>query len=173
MKTFNKLYGVSLLFLLLSVAACTTETEESLAKPSPEPSGKAERREVLLTLKNKLSVVQTKADPIATAGENKISSLDIYVFGSETEGGTYTYQERFCYRENTSDIPSGNDVTALDLTAKDADAKETTALLSLQKGLFVKLYCIANQPELFATDGSPVTNFQALDQSNPGQKIIR
>lgn len=169
MKLFNKLYGASLLSLLLSVAACTTETEDPLAKPSPEPSDKAERREVLLTLKNKLSVVPTKADPIATAGENKISSLDIYVFGSETEGGIYTYQERFCYRENTGDMPSGDDVTALDLTAKDADAKETTALLSLQKGLFVKLYCIANQPELFAADGKPVTKFQALLQSNPGQ----
>ena len=126
MKIFNKLYGISLLSLLLSVAACTSETEEQLDKPSPEPSGKAERREVLLTLKNKLSVTATKADPIATADENKISSLDIYVFGSETEGGTYTYQERFCYRENSNDIPSGNDVTALDLTAKDANAKETT-----------------------------------------------
>lgn len=173
MKIFNKLYGISLLSLLLSVAACTSETEEQLDKPSPEPSGKAERREVLLTLKNKLSVTATKADPIATADENKISSLDIYVFGSETEGGTYTYQERFCYRENSNDIPSGNDVTALDLTAKDANAKETTALLSLKKGLFVKLYCIANQTQLITADGTPVdpvTTFQALLQSNPGQK---
>lgn len=170
MKIFNKLYGISLLSLLLSVAACTSETEEQLDKPSPEPSGKAERREVLLTLKNKLSVTATKADPIATADENKISSLDIYVFGSETEGGTYTYQERFCYRENSSDIPSGNDVTALDLTAKDANAKETTALLSLKKGLFVKLYCIANQTQLITADGTPFTLFQPLSQSNPGQK---
>lgn len=170
MKIFNKLYGISLLSLLLSVAACTSETEEQLDKPSPEPSGKAERREVLLTLKNKLSVTATKADPIATADENKISSLDIYVFGSETEGGTYTYQERFCYRENSNDIPSGNDVTALDLTAKDANAKETTALLSLKKGLFVKLYCIANQTQLITADGTPFTLFQPLSQSNPGQK---
>ncbi|WP_455637602.1 fimbrial protein [Parabacteroides sp.] len=173
MKTFNKLYGVSLLSFLLSVAACTSETEEQIEKPSPEPSGKVERREVLLTLKNKLSVTATKADPIATADENKISSLDVYIFGSETEGGTYTYQERFCYRENTADMPYGNDVTALDLLVKDAEAKETTALLSLRKGLFVKLYCIANQSRLLAADGTPIdpmTTFQALQQSNPGQK---
>ena len=171
MRTFNKLYGISLLSILLSVAACTSETEERHDKPLPDPEGGGTaRREVLLTLKNKLSVVQTKAgDVIATADENKISSLDIYVFGSTTENGTYSYQERFCYREKAADMPVGNDVTALDLTAKDADGKETTALLSLKKGLFVKLYCIANQPKLLDADGNIVTNFVALQQSTPGQ----
>lgn len=175
MKIFNKLYGLSLFSLFLSVVACTTETEEPFKKPTPEPSGGEARREVLLTLKNKLSLADKKADtkadvPIATAAENKISSLDIYVFGSSTEDGTYTYQERLCYRENNDDLPVGEDVTSFDLTVKDAEAKETTALLSLKKGLFVKLYCIANQSDLVTTDGNPVTNFQALDQSNPGQK---
>ena len=140
MRTFNKLYGIPLLSLLLSVAACTSETEEPGGKPTPDPSGGTTRREVLLTLKNKLSVPLTKAgDAIATAAENKISSLDIYVFGSKTEDGVYTYQERFCYREKSGEIPVGDDVTALDLNAKDADGKETTALISLKKGLFVKL----------------------------------
>ena len=171
MKTFNKLYGIPLLSLLLSVAACTSETEEPGEKPAPDPSGGTTRREVLLTLKNKLSVPLTKAgDAIATAAENKISSLDIYVFGSKTEDGVYTYQERFCYREKSGEIPVGDDVTALDLNAKDADGKETTALISLKKGLFVKLYCIANQTKLI----DPATNlaytgFTPLVQSNPGQ----
>ena len=172
MRTFNKLYGIPLLSLLLSVAACTSEMEEPGGKPdSGGIQDGTPRREVLLTLKNKLSVPRTKAgDAIATAAENKISSLDIYVFGSKTEDGVYTYQERFCYRENSSEIPVGDDVTALDLNAKDADGKETTALISLKKGLFVKLYCIANQRELI----DPATNlayagFSPLIQSNPGQ----
>lgn len=172
MRTFNKLYGIPLLSLLLSVAACTSETEEPGGKPdSGGIQDGTPRREVLLTLKNKLSVPLTKAgDAIATAAENKISSLEIYVFGSKTEDGVYTYQERFCYREKSGEIPVGDDVTALDLNAKDADGKETTALISLKKGLFVKLYCIANQRELI----DPATNlaytgFTPLVQSNPGQ----
>lgn len=170
MKTFNKLYGLSLISLLLSAASCTSETEEPHTGPGVEPSEEVARREVVLTLKNKLSVVSTKADPIATADENKISSLDIYVFGCKTEDGTYTYQERFCYRENSADMPSGSDVTALDLTAKGSDGKETTALLSLKKGLFVKLYCIANQSKLIdPTTGNVYSNFIPLTQSKPGQ----
>ena len=155
MRLFNKLYGISLFTLLLSVASCTSETEEQHRTSAPEPSGSEARREVMLTLKNKLSVVKTKAgDAIATADENKISSLDIYVFGSTTENGTYTYQERFSYRESSAEMPSGNDVTPLDLTAVGSDGKQTNALLSLKKGLFVKIYCIANQSKLIdpATD---------------------
>ncbi len=178
MKIRNKLYGISLLSLLLSVAACTSETEE-IKTPDPIPSEDVGRRDVLLTLKNQLSIVPTKSggiqttkagDEIATAAENKISALDIYVFGSKTENGVYTYQERFCYRENSSELPFGSDVTALDLTAKGSEGKETTALLSLKKGLFVKLYCIANQGKLIdPATGAVYTDFVPLYQSNPGQ----
>lgn len=169
MKLFNKLYGISLFTLLLTVASCTSETEEQLQKPTPEPSGGEARREIMLTLKNKLSVAQTKAgDEIATAAENKISALDIYVFGCTTENGDYTYQERFCYRENSADLPMGE--TSLDLTVVGSDGNQTTALLSLKKGLFVKLYCIANHSELIdpKTDAA-FNNFLPLQQSAPGQ----
>lgn len=171
MNIVNKLYGISLLSLLLSAAACTNETEEPHKGSGTGTSPDAPRREVMLTLKNKLSVLQTKAgDEIATAAENKISALDIYVFGSKTEDGNYTYQERFCYRENISDIPVGGDITAIDLTAVGSDGKQTTALLSLKKGLFVKLYCIANQSKLInSTTNAVFSNFVPLMQSNPGQ----
>lgn len=174
MKSFNKLYGLGLLSLFLCFAACTSETEEPTPTPAPEPSGQTERRSVLLTLQNKLSVAKTnndtKAETIATANENKISSLDIYVFGSKTEDGTYTYQERFCYREKSSDLPTGSDVTAIDLNAIGDKGTETTALLSLKKGLFIKLYCIANQSKLIdPTNGNEFNNFVPLMQSNPGQ----
>ncbi|MEY8611680.1 hypothetical protein AALM74_21185 [Parabacteroides segnis] len=171
MKLFNKLYGISLFSLLLSLAACTSETEEQHQTPAPDPSGGEARREVLLTLKNKLSVAQTKAgDAIATAAENKISALDIYVFGSATEDGVYTYQERFCYRESNSNFPVGLDVTPLELTAVGSDGKQTNTLLSLKKGLFVKLYCIANQNKLIdPATGNVYNSFVSLGQSNPGQ----
>lgn len=43
-------------------------------------------------------------------------------------------------------MPAG--ATKLELELKGDEGKETTALLSLKKGLYVKLYCIANQSEL-------------------------
>lgn len=51
MRLFNKLYGISLFTLLLSVASCTSETEEQRQTPAPDPSGSEARREVMLTLK--------------------------------------------------------------------------------------------------------------------------
>lgn len=65
--------------------------------------------------------------------------------------------ERFAYR-NTPDavLPAG--ASELQLTPTDADAKETTGLLKVKKGLFVKLYCIANNTTLVdpAHEGQPV-----------------
>ena len=95
MKIRNKLYGISLLSLLLTVAACTGETEE-MKTPDPIPSEDVGRRDVLLTLKNQLSIVPTKSGEastksgeiqatkaggeIATAAENK-SPLNISNIG--------------------------------------------------------------------------------------------
>ena len=171
MNIVNKLYGISLLSLLLSVTACTSETEEPFKGSGTDTLPDETRREVMLTLKNKLSVAKTKAgDEIATAAENKILSLDIYVFGSKTEDGTYTYQERLCYRENSADMPSGSEITAFELIAKGNDGKETTALLTLKKGLFVKLYCVANQSKLIdPATGAAYNSFVPLTQSAPGQ----
>ena len=121
-----------------------------------------------MTLKNKLSVkpvtskaasatAGTKAEtPIATAAENAISTLDVYVFGAKTENGDYTFQERFAYRADPKDkLPKG--ATELQLNTTGADGKETTGLLKLKKGLFVKLYCIANDTTLVdPADGKTV-----------------
>ena len=83
---------------------------------------------------------------------------------------THLYQERFSYRESSAEMPSGNDVTPLDLTAVGSDGKQTNALLSLKKGLFVKIYCIANQSKLIDPATDTVFNgFIPLVQSNPGQ----
>ena len=113
----------------------------------------------MLNLKNKLVLdrEKTKGETIATAEENAISALDVYVFASETENGDYSFMERFAYR-NTPDavLPAG--ASELQLTPTDADAKETTGLLKVKKGLFVKLYCIANNTTLVdpAHEGQPV-----------------
>lgn len=176
-------------FLLAALlAGCTSETEQEVDRPigGGGTDNDDNRQEVTLILKNDLALrstpstksgeapgVATKADtPIATADENVISSLDVYVFGSPTETGDYTFQERFAYRADANaTLPAG--VTALKLTAAGGDTKETTGLLKLKKGLFVKLYCIANATSLVGPDGNKVadTSFKPLVFTEDGTGV--
>ena len=157
--------------ILLTGTACTNENTEGLPgnPSSPSDGDAATRREVVVTIKNKLTVTPagTKADPIATAEENKISSLDIYVFGSAAEDGDYTFQERFAYRENPTEKPVPAGATSIDLT-QTGDGKEASVSMKLQKGLFVKLYAIANQTTLVNPGGA--LTFTPLVLTNPGQQ---
>ena len=157
MKKINYMM-LSCLFVLLG--SCTEEVQQKGEQPAPEGGSDAiTRQEVTLSLKNKLVLdrEKTKGETIASAEENAISALDVYVFASETENGDYSFMERFAYR-NTPDavLPAG--ASELQLTPTDADAKETTGLLKVKKGLFVKLYCIANNTTLVdpAHEGQPV-----------------
>lgn len=155
------LYGkfiTGCLTVALLLGGCTKETEQKGTDPVT-PDADDTRREVMMTLKNKLSVesvsskasnatTATKAETlIATAAENAISTLDVYVFGATQENGDYTFLERFAYRANaTGKLPQG--ATELQLNTTGTDGNETAALLKLKKGLFVKLYCIANDTTL-------------------------
>ena len=153
-------------YLLVAVllASCTTEADKA-DRTSADEADNGNRREVLLSFKNKLTVKTTKAEtkaatkadaPIATEAENEIATLDVYVFGAKAEGDAYTFRERFSYRQDGSALPTG--AKELNLTPS-TDNATTTALLELQKGLFVRLYCIANQTELInPVDESPVTD---------------
>lgn len=148
MNNFHKLSTLLLCSALLS-GGCTEETKQTSTDPVT-PGADNSRREVMMTLKNKLSVnpVSSKAGtPIATAAENAISTLDVYVFGATQENGDYTFLERFAYRADANDkLPQG--ANELQLNTTDADGNETNGLLKLKKGLFVKLYCIANDTTL-------------------------
>ncbi|WP_459188217.1 fimbrial protein [Parabacteroides sp. APC149_11_2_Y6] len=153
-------------YLLAAVllASCTSESDKT-NRTSTDEADSANKREVLISFKNKLTVKTTKAEtkaetkadaPIATEAENEIATLDVYVFGAKAEGDAYTFRERFSYRQDGSALPTG--AKELDLTPS-VDNATTTALLELQKGLFVRLYCIANQTELMnPTDGTPVAD---------------
>ncbi len=166
----NIKHKLSILLLGSLLAACTSEN--TLDKPTPPDQGGTpddNTREVLLSLKNKLKVipVETKAgDAIATAEENRIYSLDVYVFGSKTEDGEYTFLQQFYYREDARQTVEGDYATSFTL---NTGADNSTALLRMKKGLFVKVYCIANSTKLLQADGTEFTDFQALLQSNPGQ----
>ena len=149
-------------YLLAAVlfASCTAEADKT-DRTSAGETDSGNKREVLLSFKNKLTVKTTKAEtkadtPIATEVENEIATLDVYVFGAKAEGDTYTFRERFSYRQDGSALPAG--AKELNLTP-GTDNATITALLELQKGLFIRLYCIANQTELInPVDGNPVAD---------------
>ena len=81
------------LMLAAFLAGCSEETQHAGGN-QPEPGGTddAGRREVLLTLKNKLALkpVATKAETIATADENAIETLDVYVLPPRAKPVTTT-----------------------------------------------------------------------------------
>ena len=167
----NLFKHIPLLAASLLLAACTSEnTLETTTPPDEGGTSDGNTREVLLSLKNKLQVtpVETKAagDPIATTAENHIYSLDVYVFGSKTEDGDYTFQQQFYYREDARQTVSGDYATSFTL---NTGADNSTALLRMKKGLFVKVYCIANSTKLIRADGTEFDDFKGLIQSNPGQ----
>ena len=183
LSTGSLLTGSLLTGSLLTGVACTSENHEGLPvnPSSPSDGDDPTRREVVVTLRNQLSLAKgTKAGEIATVEENKIASLDVYAFGSDTEDGTYTLQERFAYREDPADLPAT--ATPIDLE-QPGDGKEASVSLKLQKGLFVKLYAVANQPELVdptGTIGQGTTvgttgkvmqdgDFKPLSLTTPGQ----
>lgn len=150
-RMIHCMHGFLLMGSLL-LHSCSGETQLDGENGTPEGKDPL-RQEVLLNINNKLVLHKTATRDIATAEENAISTLDVYVFGSPTEDGTYTFQERFAYRENTDDLPA--DAKELILNAGATD-NVTTGLLSLHRGLFVKLYCIANDTKPVNADGTEV-----------------
>ena len=160
-------------------ASCTEENEVvgGTTTGGTDTGDGTDRQEVLLSLKNSLILQkpETKAagDPIATEEENYIHSLDVYVFGSKTEDGDYTLQEIHYYRDDASTVTiPGVNAYSFNLNNTDDNAV-TTGLLKINKGLFVKLYCVANRTEMYTTAGdgttTQYTDFKSLTQTAPGQ----
>lgn len=158
------------------LAACTSENEIATPTPPDEGVAASTERELLITLKNTLSLRQqeTKAGEtsIATEMENFISGLDVYVFASAQENGEYTFQELFYYRDDPSQVINQDWAHPFSLSIS-ADGKNSTGLMRLTKGLYVKLFCVANHTKLYSTDAIGTTTefagFQPLVQSAPGQ----
>lgn len=167
-------YAAAFLALLAIGTSCSETVEELPGDSSTTTNDDTTRREVLVTFKNQLSLADkssTRAEVIATADENKIAALDVYVFGSATEDGTYTFQERFAYREDPTVNPLPTGATLLEVTAGGTDNNQLTTTMHLQKGLFVKIYCVANQTDLENADGNAVTDagYTPLTLATPGE----
>lgn len=148
------LHGLLAAVCLFCLFSCTEEYGSKKDPVDPTPNTPGDRQEVLLTLKNKLKPLtkatdslRTKAstDLIATDAENEIASMDVFVFGSDEENGIYSFRELLYYRADGSSI---NQEWASSFDIQQKDDNESTALLALQKGLYVKLYVIANQSGL-------------------------
>lgn len=169
MKTRNRKQFSAWMIGLLALSLSACGESEVLNNPTPDEDPLANdptRREVVLGFQNKLNIrnaTTTRADePIATADENAISTLDIYVFSSDKEEGPYTYQERFSYREDGTTVVGS---TKIVLTMEGDNV--ALATLRPKKGLFTKFYCIANQPTLLKA-GAVYDVFTPLEQSSPG-----
>lgn len=112
----------------------------------------------------------TRAD-IATTDEKHIDALDIYVFGSTEIDGEYTFQEKFSYRVDGSPVSGAGTVDVQN--GDGAAAVNPTVLLRPKKGLYIKLYCVANHPKLYTLNAvtpayDEYTAFTPLVQTNPG-----
>lgn len=169
MKMKNVFFKYAVWGAWLVLSACTASMEDALDENT---SGilaggvSAGRRPMEMLIRNKLvpADASTKADgSIALASENEVTAMDIYVFGSETENGTYTFQERLSYRAGEEGETSDG-VTPFVLVTNGSDNALSTAKLSIKKGLFVKLYCVANAPQLYALDEEQQTYEPAVFQ---------
>ena len=174
MKSLAKFFlRLSLVLLPCLMAGCTSEVETIGGipeKPENPQANDPNRRSVVISLQNKLILVNgtpesraTTRDGIAEEDENRIGSLDIYAFGSDKEEGPYTFQERFAYRAEAGTPPAG--ASPLELKA-DETAGKVNAVFYPHKGLFTKFYCVANQPAIHDAAGYAYTDYRPLQQSS-------
>lgn len=145
----NRIIKLLLITIVFLSVACN---KESLINGGDEPVFSP--RELLLTFKNDFSFPE-KDLPGDSLPEDLLASLDIYVFGSLTEDGLYTFLQRFAYRQHPGELPEGATVLALEAKENGFDTS-----LKLKRGLFVKYYCIANQTRLMnpADETEPVAD---------------
>ena len=174
MKSLAKFFlRLSLVLLPCLTAGCTSEVETIGGipeKPENPQANDPNRRSVVISLQNKLILVNgtpesraTTRDGIAEEDENRIESFDIYAFGSDKEEGPYTFQERFAYRSEVGTLPAG--ASPLELKADEA-AGRVNVVFYPRKGLFTKFYCVANQTELNDVTGHEYTGYTPLQQSS-------
>lgn len=177
------------LLALLMITTWTACSPESLLN-APDDENNTDntdpnKRELVITLQKELKVGSGAVTRgIATDEENEISTLDIYMFASASETGEYTFMKKYSYRSDPikNPIPANAEEVKLQMLAG-----QPSVTLHPEKGTYVKLYCVANQPELYIKSeimktpddgGDPAgtgefeykvyTDFKAFSQSAPG-----
>lgn len=180
------IYKLLALLVLTTWTACSPENllnapDDGKDTENTDPN----KRELVITMQKELKVgsgAMTRA--IATDAENEINTLDIYVFASASEMGEYTFMKKYSYSSDPiqKPIPAGAEEVKLQMIAG-----QPSVTLRPEKGMYVKLYCVANQQQLYSKSeitkvpdggGDPTgtgkfeykeyTDFKELKQSAPG-----
>ena len=167
-KLINKLLA---LLVLITWTACTQENLLNVPKKEAGTENTdPNKREVEISFQKELNIGGSATTrSIALNTENEIQSLDIYMFACAYEIGEYTFQKQFCYRKDASvPIPDGAEVVKL-MTVSG----KPSVILRPEKGTYVKLYCVANQTDLYELDDATgkykkYDNYTAFSQSAPG-----
>ena len=166
--------SISKLLALLVLITWTACTQENLLNVPKKEAGTENtdpnKREVEVCFQKELHIGGNAATrSIALNTENEIQSLDIYMFACAYEIGEYTFQKQFCYRKDASaTIPDGAEVVKL-MTVSG----KPSVILRPEKGTYVKLYCVANQTDLYELDDTTgkykkYDNYTAFSQTAPG-----
>lgn len=175
----NVFFRYAVLCVILILTSCTASTEDILDNNSSGNNAEGvisdDRRQIELLIRNKLVSKKhdtRNSDKIALNSENEITAMDIYVFASESEYGEYTFQERLVYRSDAS-LDEKGEYTLFDLVTNGTDNMLSTAKLSIKKGLYVKLYCVANMPDLYVIENGRYINgrYTPLELKNHGGQV--
>lgn len=166
------IYKLSALLVLITWTACTELQLDTPKKEVNTEDTDPNKRTVELSFQKELTVAggaNTRAIAINT--ETEIKSLDIYMFACAYEIGEYTFQKQYCYRSDASaTIPDGAEAVKLITTSG-----KPSVILRPEKGTYVKLYCVANQTELFEWDDTTqkykkYDTFTPFSQTAPGME---
>lgn len=165
----NLIYKLLVLLILATGTACTQEKLlDNPDKGTDTEYTDPNKRELVLTLQKELKVEGSPATrTIATDEENEIASLDIYLFASNSESGEYTFMKRYYYRSSeVMPKPADGEEVKLQMIAG-----QPSVTLHPEKGTYVKIYCVANQTDLYTKDGKGYkiyADFKEFKQSAPG-----
>lgn len=139
--------NVKNLMLLLALAGLGTACSNDDGMGGNDPQSGTGNEIQLVFSGSSDGTVYTKA--IASAEENAIDNLDVYVFASDRADGTYYYLEKWGM--------GVDDKTNKTFSLKDAGTSKQATLYpgELVNLPYLKLYCVANpQAKLFEKDGT-------------------
>jgi hypothetical protein len=156
MKKLNRLLTGAVLLWLASCSEGMLDEAAQSGIQMPEDNGTAERRTVELQIQNKLQVSESSRDADRCSYSHHRRKRD-----NRHGYLRVRFRDRAwnLYLSGKIDLPCrtrGNGTqkgaTSFILVTNGTDNKLSTARLSLKKGLYVKLYCVANSPELYVLD---------------------
>ena len=165
-QTNMNVKSLMLLLALAGLGASCSDDEATGGGPS-SIAGRSELQIVFSGSGESQSYDKT-TKAIATAKENQIDDLQIYLFAAASEGGPYyyleTWQDGTAYNPEDKDGVTGNPKTNFKKTEAGTGWKASLYPNELAGVPYIKLFCIANKnvPGMLASDGA--TPSQTTDE---------